>query len=125
MLMLWVRVPRGPPPRQAEQRRQLRVVRLGLVRAHRADRAFRGELLGEFQRLAGDDVDGTGGAAVLQLGLRGLVHFHRADQFRWQQRVADAAADVVALAEHEPVGRADGMAVDQGLGQARAGIRQD
>ncbi|KAG0784417.1 hypothetical protein G6F22_008324 [Rhizopus arrhizus] len=44
--------------------------------------------------------------------------------FRRQQRVADAAADVVALAEHEPVGRADGMAVDQGLGQARAGAAQ-
>ncbi|MNM90369.1 hypothetical protein D3C81_1026280 [compost metagenome] len=107
-----------------EQARQLRIIGLGRIRTHGTDGGFGGDLVGEFQRLAGDDVDGAGGAAVLQFGLRGLVHFHRADQLGRQQGVADAAAHVAALAEHEPVGRADGVAVDQGLGEAGAGAAQ-
>src|SRR5690606_40074676 len=49
--------------------------------------------------------DLTGRAAFLQLGLRRLVHFHRAHELRRQQRIADAAPDVVPLAQHEPIRR--------------------
>ena len=76
------------------------------------------------KRLARDDVDGAGGAAFLQLGVGGLVDLHRVDQLGRQQRVADAASDVVALAQHEPVSRTDAVTVDERLGQARAGATQ-
>src|SRR6185312_12859149 len=64
---------------------------------HATDAGVHGVLLGEVQRLAGDDVHIAGGAAVLETGLGGLVHFHAADDLGRQQGVTHAAAHGVAL----------------------------
>ncbi len=107
-----------------EQTRELRIVGIGLVGIHGADGSLDGERFRKVERLARDDVDGARRAAFLQPGLRGLVDFDGAHELGRQQRVADAAADVVALAQHEPVGRADAVAVDECLGQTRARAAQ-
>ena len=89
------------------------------------DRTFGRDLVLEFQRTAGDHVDHARHAAFRQVGGGALVHDNRADQFRWQQGEAAAAADVAAkLVQHEPVAGADGMAIEQGLLEAWAGAAQ-
>ena len=107
-----------------EQAGQLRIGGVGQARMDAADAEVGGELLGEVERLARDDVDVAGGAAVLQASLGRLVDFHATDQFRRQQGVAHAASHGAALAQHEPVGGAHSVAVDQGLGEAGAGAAQ-
>jgi hypothetical protein len=91
----------------------------------RLHRRLEGQRLAEVERFAGDDVDGAGHAAFDQVGGRGLVDHHLADDLGRQQRIAGAAADGAAdLVEHEPVARGQRMAVDGGLGQAGRGAAQ-
>jgi hypothetical protein len=52
----------------------LRVALARLVRVHSAHVGLEGEGLGNVERLAGDDVDGTGDAAFHQIRFRTLVN---------------------------------------------------
>jgi hypothetical protein len=99
-------------------------LRVGLVRligVHDAGRGTAGERLFEVERAARDDVDGAGDAAFDEVGLRALVDHDLAHELGREERVADAAADLLHLVQHEPVAGRDGVAVDQRLREAGIG----
>ena len=91
------------------------LARVGRVHGAQADLAR--NLFLEVQRFARFDIDHALCAAFQQVRLRTFVHGDTADQFRGEQREADAAAaadDVVG----KPVAAADRVAIEGGQGQA-------
>ena len=105
-----------------EQARELRIVFVGKIRV--------GHLPGEeslhrlqVERLARDDVDRAADAALFEVRLRRLEHFHLADDVRRQHQVVEAARRV-QLVEDEPVGGRERVAVQQRARQRRGQAAQ-
>src|SRR5260370_7304521 len=90
----------------------------GQIRVDGAGRGLERERLGEIERLARDDVDRACDAAFHQRGARALLHHHRADDFRGQQGVADAASHRARLVEDQPLAPAYILALYDPLGYA-------